>query len=56
MQNHKAMACGYSGLHILPDGGIVAISYGHWIDGEEAFVVSLRFTLDKLDAKAVAAW
>ena len=56
MQNHNAMDCGYSGLHILPDGLLVAISYGHWIDGEEAFVVSLRFTLDELDAKVAAAW
>ena len=34
-----------------PDGTFVATTYGHWTPGEEPYIVSVRFTLDELDAK-----
>ena len=52
MDNHKAADCGYPGLERLPDDTFVATSYGHWIEGAEPFVVSVRFRLDELDARA----
>jgi hypothetical protein len=41
--------CGYSGLHALPDGTMVAISYGHWTEAEQPYILSVRFHLDDLD-------
>lgn len=43
--------CGYSGLHCLPDGTFVATSYGHWSDGEEPYILSVRFKLADLDSR-----
>ncbi len=44
--------CGYPGLELLPDGTLVATTYGHWVRGEKAFIMSVRFTLKELDALA----
>lgn len=52
MDNHKGADCAYPGVEILPDGTFVTTTYGHWVEGEPPFVVSVRFTLDELDAKA----
>jgi len=46
--------CGYPALELLADGTIVAITYGHWLEGEKAFIASVRFRLDEIDARAVA--
>jgi hypothetical protein len=37
--------CAYPGVEVLPGGTIIATTYGHWIEGEEPFVVSIRLTL-----------
>ena len=52
MENHKSFDCGYAGLEVLPDGTFVATTYGHWVRGESPFIVSVRFTLAEIDAKA----
>jgi hypothetical protein len=44
--------CGYPGLELLPDGTLVATTYGHWVRGEQAFIMSVRFKLNELDALA----
>ncbi|MBL9142561.1 MAG: exo-alpha-sialidase [Verrucomicrobiaceae bacterium] len=51
MDNTKGADCTYPGVEVLPDGTIVATTYGHWTEGEPAYVVSVRFTLAELDAK-----
>ena len=40
-----------------PDGTIVATTYGHWTEGEEPYIASVRLKLEELDerAKAVAS-
>ncbi len=43
----------YPGLELLPDGTFVATTYGHWIENEEPYILSVRFTLDELDKKLV---
>lgn len=43
--------CGYSGLHALPDGTLVATSYGHWTEAEQPYVISVRFKLTELDQR-----
>ncbi|MBX3179408.1 MAG: exo-alpha-sialidase [Candidatus Hydrogenedentes bacterium] len=53
MDNHKGADCAYPGVEVLPGGEFVTTTYGHWTPGEEPYVVSVRFTLDELDALAV---
>jgi hypothetical protein len=49
LDNKSAWDCGYPGLEVLPDGTFVATTYGHWTEGEEPYIMSVRFTLDELD-------
>ncbi len=51
MDNHKQADCAYPGLEVLPDGTFIATTYGHWIEGEAPFIVSVRFKLKEIDAK-----
>ncbi len=51
MDNTKGADCTYPGIEVLPDGTIVTTTYGHWTEGEPAYVVSVRFKLSELDAK-----
>lgn len=39
----------YPGVEVLPDGTIVATTYGHWDAGEEPYILCIRFTLDEID-------
>jgi hypothetical protein len=57
MDNHKSANgsltdCAYPGVEVLPNGTFVTTTYGHWLAGEPPFVVSVRFGLRELDAKA----
>lgn len=52
MDNHHRWDCAYPGVEMLPDGTIVTTTYGHWIEGAKPYVVSVRLTLDELDALA----
>lgn len=47
MKNHKNADCGYPGLELLPDGTFVTTTYGHWIQGSEPFIVSVRLKLSE---------
>jgi hypothetical protein len=42
MNNFDGTDCGYAGLEVLPDGTVVATSYGHWVEGQQPFIVSVR--------------
>jgi len=57
LDNHKNANgwdadCAYPGVEVLGDGTFVTTTYGHWIEGEAPFIVSVRFTLKELDQKA----
>ena len=54
MHNTKGADCTYPGIELLPDGTFVTTTYGHWTAGELAYVVSVRFKLEELDAKVKA--
>jgi len=56
MDNHKQADCAYPGLEVLPDGTFVATTYGHWVEGEAPFIVSVRFKLKEIDAKVKAVF
>ena len=44
--------CGYPGVLRLPDGTIVATSYGHWEEGAAPYVLSIRLSMQELDERA----
>jgi len=52
MHNTKGWDCGYTGVEVQPDGTLIATTYGHWTEGEKPYIVTVRFTLAELDAKA----
>ena len=52
MDNHKGADTAYPGVEILPDGTFVLVTYGHWTEGEEPYVMCVRLRLEELDAKA----
>ena len=52
MDNHVKADCAYPGVEVLPDGTFVTTTYGHWTPGEEPYVVSIRLTMEELDALA----
>lgn len=51
MHNTKGADCAYPGVELMPDGTFVTTTYGHWTEGEPAYVTSVRFKLDELDAR-----
>jgi len=46
--------CAYPGLELLPDGTFVTTTYGHWTEGEQPYIVSVRLRLEELDSRAPA--
>jgi hypothetical protein len=49
-KNHKGADCAYPGVEVLPDGTFVVTTYGHWAPDEAPYILSVRFTLEELDA------
>lgn len=41
--------CAYPGVEILPDGAFVITTYGHWIQNESPYILSVRLKLSELD-------
>ena len=52
LDNKNRWDCGYPGLELLPDGTFIATTYGHWDEGEEPYIKSVRFKLEEIDEKA----
>ncbi len=50
MDNKDTWDCAYPGVEVLPGGAIVTTTYGHWVEGEPPFIVSVRLTLAETDA------
>lgn len=51
-KNTKGYDTAYPGLELLPDGTFVSTTYGHWDEGQEPFILSVRLRLPELDAMA----
>ncbi|MFZ5517664.1 MAG: sialidase family protein [Candidatus Zhuqueibacterota bacterium] len=51
MDNKNEWDCAYPGVEVLSDDMFVLTTYGHWVEGEEPFIVSVRFTLAELDER-----
>ncbi len=54
MHNAYRGDCAYPGVERLPDDTFVTATYGHWIEGEQPFIVSVHCILQELDARAKA--
>jgi hypothetical protein len=52
MDNTKSADCAYPGVEVLPDGTFVVTTYGHWTEGEQPYIASVRLKLDELDRLA----
>ena len=52
MDNVNSWDAAYAGLEGLPDGAFVSTTYGHWREGAEPYIVSVRFRLGETDALA----
>jgi len=52
MDNTKDADCAYPGVEVLPDSTFVLTTYGHWVGGEQPFIVSVRLRVDELDRMA----
>ncbi|RMG18050.1 MAG: exo-alpha-sialidase [Bacteroidetes bacterium] len=48
--NTRGSDCAYPALELLPDGTVVATTYGHWEVGEAPYILSVRFKIEELDA------
>jgi hypothetical protein len=51
MDNTKGADCTYPGVELLPDGTLVTTTYGHWTEGEQPYIVSVRLKLSELDGR-----
>ncbi len=52
MDNTKDADCAYPGVEALSDGTFVVTTYGHWTEGEQPYIASVRLKLDELDRLA----
>ena len=50
--NTKGKDTAYPGVEVTPDGTFITTTYGHWTKGEEPYILSIRLTLEELDAMA----
>ena len=39
-------------VEVLPDGTFVTTTYGHWIKGQQPYIVCVRLKLEELDQLA----
>lgn len=50
--NTKGYDTTYPGVEALPDGTLVTTTYGHWDQGEQPYILSVRLKLEELDQRA----
>lgn len=50
MDNKKDADCAYPGVEVLPNGTFVLTTYGHWVEGEQPFIMSVRLRLSEVDS------
>jgi hypothetical protein len=50
MDNTYSADCASPGVEVLRDGTFVLTTYGHWVQGEQPYMVSVRLKISELDA------
>ena len=46
--NTSTWDCGYSGVEVLRDGTVVTTTYGHWDQGQQPYIMCVRFNPSKM--------
>ena len=54
MDNKKGRDCAYPAVELLPDGTFITTTYGHWIQGQAPFILSVRFKIEEIDSIAAS--
>ncbi|ARU43592.1 hypothetical protein CCB81_05240 [Armatimonadetes bacterium Uphvl-Ar2] len=49
LDNQNSWDCGYPGLELLPDGSLLAITYGHWEAGQSPFIKAVWWSPEDMD-------
>lgn len=49
--NKNSWDCAYPGVEVLPDDTVVATTYGHWEEGQEPYILSVRLRLAELASR-----
>lgn len=49
MRNTKSFDTAYPGVVVLPDDTVVATTYGHWVQGESPYILTVRFKLSDVE-------
>lgn len=47
--NTRGSDCAYPALELLPDGTIIATTYGHWDEGGSSYILSVRFKMAEIE-------
>ena len=50
--NTRSYDTTYPGVEVLPDDTFVVTTYGHWEQGQQPYILSVRFSLAELDQLA----
>ena len=50
--NTRSYDTTYPGVEVLPDDTFVVTTYGHWEQGQQPYILSVRFSLPELDQLA----
>ena len=52
LHSYAGWDCGYPGIHLMPDGTVVATTYiQYWNDARKQSVVCTRFRVDETDKR-----
>ena len=50
--NKKSWDTTYPGVEVLEDGTILTTTYGHWQEGEQPYIISVRLKANEIDELA----
>ena len=50
--NKKGWDTTYPGVEVLGDGTILTTTYGHWLEGEQPYIISVRLKANEIDQLA----
>jgi len=50
--NLKGADCAYPGVEVLPDGTFVLVTYGHWEQDQQPYILRVHFKLSDIDKMA----
>jgi len=49
--NHRGWDCAYPGVHVLPNGTVTTMTYGHWAPDAQPYVLAVQFHPQQLERR-----